>query len=74
MPRWPSGSRPSITDDSGPRQSLASQPMLSTDGGLAITFNGEILNAPEIWAELGLESAVDGRSDTAVLAEAVSRN
>ena len=47
------------------------QPMLSADGRWAVTYNGEVYNAAQIAAELGLK--LRGRSDTEVLVESISR-
>lgn len=54
------------------------QPMLSSDGRLVITFNGEIYNHGEIRAELEQAEAAPkggwrGHSDTETLLEAISR-
>lgn len=47
------------------------QPMLSSDGRLAITYNGEVYNFAEIRANLEREGcAFRGRSDTEVIVEA----
>ena len=47
---------------------LGSQPMVSPDGRLTITFNGEIYNHPELREELRTHGiAFSGRSDTEVL-------
>jgi asparagine synthase (glutamine-hydrolysing) len=46
------------------------QPLLSSDGSIAVTFNGEIYNYREVAADLGLDGTV---SDTAVLAELLGR-
>ena len=47
------------------------QPMASADGRYIITYNGEIYNAPEIRAEIGM--SFRGSSDTEVLLEAICR-
>jgi asparagine synthase (glutamine-hydrolysing) len=48
------------------------QPMASSDGRWVITYNGELYNADEMWARLGL-SQRRGHSDTEVLVEAIAR-
>ena len=50
------------------------QPMTSHNGAWTITYNGELYNAAEIKAQLGLSvSDLRGHSDTEVLVEAISR-
>jgi len=51
-----------------------SQPMLSRDGGIALSFNGEIYNHRALRRDLEAEGVqFRGSSDTEVLAEALAR-
>jgi asparagine synthase (glutamine-hydrolysing) len=47
------------------------QPMMSADGRIAITYNGELYNRSEMAAELAM--SFRGTSDTEVLVEAIAR-
>jgi len=52
--------------------SAGHQPMVSHDGSMAIVYNGEIYNAPELRAQLG-QVAWRGHSDTEILLEAITQ-